>query len=362
MKKEKFQAETLEEAVRQALEKYQVERSMVQIDIIQRDRKGLLGIGAKDAIIEVTFPETPEAEDVHTTRETTGVEKPATQSTATIEETDMSNEGKTVDTDKDVTVLDDEETSAAIQTDDESVAVVDNPSVVTSDDEEPSGVVNPEEGDLSDPNDDKDSLDVSGAVAGDLTAENDVDTVSDDANHEETQEPVMAESEPSNDMTIDEGNEEESASEVENIEKVARYLMDVCDAYLAPITVDVEDYGDEIIYHLNTDKPGLVIGKHGKIINSLETLAKVLTHRHVRNRVHVMVNVGDYRERREKTLEHLARKTADRVTETQEPVYLDPLPASERKIIHSQLARYQHISTHSEGREPHRYLVVKYVN
>ena len=105
---------------------------------------------------------------------------------------------------------------------------------------------------------------------------------------------------------------------------------------------------------------GLVIGKHGKIINSLETLAQVMTHQYVRPHVKVIVNVGNYRERRQETLARLARKTADQVANSKQPVFLDPLPAAERKIIHAQLARYSYIATHSEGKEPHRYLVVSY--
>ncbi|MDK7123332.1 KH domain-containing protein, partial [Pauljensenia sp. UMB6358] len=65
------------------------------------------------------------------------------------------------------------------------------------------------------------------------------------------------------------------------VEDVAHYLIDVMEAYLVDVTIDVEDMDDLIIFHINTDKPGLVIGKHGKIINSLETLAQILTHSHV---------------------------------------------------------------------------------
>lgn len=140
----------------------------------------------------------------------------------------------------------------------------------------------------------------------------------------------------------------------------ARYLIDVCAAYGVDVTVEVEDLGRQIIYHINTDKPGLVIGKHGKIINALETLARILTHRYVRNRVQVMVNVGNYRERRLKTLAQLAERKADEVLNKKISIALEPLPARERKIVHQALSQYDNIKTHSEGREPHRYLVISY--
>lgn len=158
----------------------------------------------------------------------------------------------------------------------------------------------------------------------------------------------------------EEDDGEEPAEELYDVDWVANYIIDVMKNYLVDVTVDVEDNDDTIIYHINTDKPGLVIGKHGKIINAMEVLAQVLTHRHVRSRVRVALNVGDYRERRHHILENLAERIADDVTMNQNTEYLDPLPARERKIVHQTLAKYQHIQTHSEGREPRRYLVVSY--
>lgn len=183
---------------------------------------------------------------------------------------------------------------------------------------------------------------------------------------EETSDPAGLTADVSNDEdTFSDEDEYDEESENDqgdllDVEYVAEYLLSVCEAYLAPATVEVEDLGHQITYAIQTDKPGLIIGKHGKIVNSLETLAQVLTHRHVRNRVKVIVNVGDYRERRKKTLERLADRTADEVKRKKQPVFLEPLPASERKIIHNRLAKYNYVVTHSEGKEPHRYLVIDY--
>lgn len=162
----------------------------------------------------------------------------------------------------------------------------------------------------------------------------------------------------SNDSESRDQEYDDEVGDLLDVDYVAEYLISVCEAYLAPATVEVEDLGHQITYAIQTDKPGLIIGKHGKIVNALETLAQVLTHRHVRNRVKVVVNVGDYRERRKQTLERLADRTADEIKRAQQPIFLDPLPASERKIIHNRLAKYKHLTTHSEGKEPHRYLVI----
>jgi spoIIIJ-associated protein len=72
-----------------------------------------------------------------------------------------------------------------------------------------------------------------------------------------------------------------------------------------------------------------------------------------------VLNVGDYREKRQVILERLAQKTADKVKQTGRPVFLEPMPAFERKQIHAALSKNPSIQTHSEGDEPYRYLVVE---
>lgn len=153
----------------------------------------------------------------------------------------------------------------------------------------------------------------------------------------------------------------ETEEEWHDVEDVAHYIIDVLHKYgVDDVTVDVIDEDDVIVYQIMTDKPGLVIGKHGKIINALEILVQVLTHRYVRNGVHVSLDVDDYRERRYAILERLAKRVAHDVMTDHDTVYLDPLPAGERKIVHNLLAQYPNIKTHSEGREPYRYLVASY--
>ncbi|MGY3725429.1 spoIIIJ-associated protein [Granulicatella balaenopterae] len=158
---------------------------------------------------------------------------------------------------------------------------------------------------------------------------------------------------------VDTEEVEESSGYEQAIYETKQYLENLSEIYGAQSTVTVEQAKDSLVFRFETDKPGLLIGKHGKILNALQTLAQAMVHRYVRGRVSVTVDVGDYRERRSKTLKSIAERTAERVLRTKQPVFLEPLPAYERKQIHAYLSNNKHISTHSEGKEPHRYLVVE---
>ena len=145
----------------------------------------------------------------------------------------------------------------------------------------------------------------------------------------------------------------------EAVTALAVYLTDITRDLDAPAMVKVSRKKGIITFNLETEKKGLLIGKHGKLLNGIQYLAQVYIHRIAKNRLSVVVNVGDYRERREAIIERLAKQTLRNVRETGQPVFLEPMPAFERKQVHSILSSESDISTHSEGNEPHRYLVVE---
>ena len=153
---------------------------------------------------------------------------------------------------------------------------------------------------------------------------------------------------------------EETVDQLEEAARVTKeYLEGIAKTYGAEATVTVEARRDRMTFVFDTDKQGLLIGKHGKILNALQVLAQVSVHRFIKGRISVQVDVGDYRQRRSETLQQIAERTARKVLKTKQPVYLEPLPAYERKQIHAALSKNKRISTHSEGKEPHRYLVVE---
>lgn len=151
----------------------------------------------------------------------------------------------------------------------------------------------------------------------------------------------------------------EKLSDNDAITELALYLTNITKELNAPAMVKVERKEEHIIFQLASDKAGMLIGKHGRVLNALQYLAQVFIHRTADKKLSVIVNVGDYRERREATLIRLANQTAEKVKRTGQPVFLEPMPAFERKQIHAILTAHEYVQTHSEGDDPFRYLVVE---
>ena len=187
-----------------------------------------------------------------------------------------------------------------------------------------------------------------------------VEEVSTPAVEKAVEEVVVSEDESFEEDFEGSENEETTVDRLEEAAHVTKaYLEGIANTYGAEATVTVEVRRDRMTFVFDTDKQGLLIGKHGKILNALQVLAQVSVHRFVKGRISVQVDVGDYRQRRSETLQQIAERTARKVLKTKQPVYLEPLPAYERKQIHAALSKNKRISTHSEGKEPHRYLVVE---
>lgn len=139
---------------------------------------------------------------------------------------------------------------------------------------------------------------------------------------------------------------------------LAVYLTDLTKRLGAPALVRVEHSDDQITYHLDTAKEGLLIGKHGRSINSLQYLSQTFFNHRGKTRQLIVLNVGDYRQRRQRALTALAKRTARNVIADHQAVYLDPMPSFERKLIHQLLADSPYVETYSEGKEPERYVIV----
>lgn len=149
-------------------------------------------------------------------------------------------------------------------------------------------------------------------------------------------------------------------SDDDAIKAVHKYLKEIILSMgISDVKVYTSRVKKQVKYDIKTGNAGLVIGRHGKVLNGLQTLTQNHMHQLAENKIFVRVDAEKYRERRRKTVENLAKRTADRAIKTKKSVKLDPMSAYERKQIHRYLNGNPKVDTHSEGREPKRYLVVK---
>ena len=114
-----------------------------------------------------------------------------------------------------------------------------------------------------------------------------------------------------------------------------------------------------VILKLHGDDMGILIGKHGQTLDSLQYLTNLVANKNTENRVHIVIDVENYRERRAETLTRLAKRLADKVKKSGERIVLEPMNPHERKIIHTALQNDNKITTLSEGSEPYRKVVIE---
>ena len=119
---------------------------------------------------------------------------------------------------------------------------------------------------------------------------------------------------------------------------------------------------DEESRHMNIDlsgeEMGVLIGKRGQTLDSLQYLTSLVVNKGAENYIKVKIDTENYRQRRKETLENLAKNIAYKVKRTKRPVSLEPMNPYERRIIHSALQNDKYVTTHSEGEEPFRRVVV----
>ncbi len=124
------------------------------------------------------------------------------------------------------------------------------------------------------------------------------------------------------------------------------------------ILIEKEESGKVINVELKGDDMGVLIGKRGQTLDSLQYLTNLAVNKNSEEYVKVKIDTEDYRKRRRETLENLARNIAYKVKRTKHPVSLEPMNPFERRVIHYALQNDKFVTTHSEGEEPYRHVVV----
>lgn len=140
------------------------------------------------------------------------------------------------------------------------------------------------------------------------------------------------------------------------------FLRDVFEAMNMEVAIDIQydEVGKTMDIELSGEEMGVLIGKRGQTLDSLQYLVSLVVNKEADEYIRVKVDTEDYRARRKETLENLAKNIAYKVKKTRRPVSLELMNPYERRIIHSALQNDKYISTHSEGDEPFRKVVVTY--
>lgn len=126
----------------------------------------------------------------------------------------------------------------------------------------------------------------------------------------------------------------------------------------AEILIEKEEDSNIINVELKGSDMGILIGKRGQTLDALQYLANLAVNKNAEEYVKVKIDTEDYRKRRRETLENLAKNIAFKVKRTRRPVSLEPMNPFERRVIHSTLQNDRFVTTHSEGEEPYRHVVV----
>ena len=151
------------------------------------------------------------------------------------------------------------------------------------------------------------------------------------------------------------------ATKIETIDdKATDFLKDVFGAMglSVDVNVKVNEEEKEMEINLSGDEMGILIGKRGQTLDSLQYLVSLVVNKESEDYLRVKLDTENYRERRKETLETLAKNIAYKVKRTRRSVSLEPMNPYERRIIHSALQNDKYVFTRSEGEEPFRHVVI----
>lgn len=142
-------------------------------------------------------------------------------------------------------------------------------------------------------------------------------------------------------------------------EKIENILTDILHAMeLSDFSFDFEETDDYLKTTIDGEEMGILIGHRGETLDALQFLTNLVVNKNQTKKTRVILDVGDYRSRREKTLQELAVKLARKVKSKKQSVVLEPMNPQERRIIHSTLQDFPGVTTYSEGDEPYRKVVI----
>lgn len=297
-------AKTVEECVNKALDKLQANRNEVNIEVINEAKQGFLGLfGAKDAVVRVSLKD-----DVKE-KGTDDFVKNILNSDSNSVETEQKEDTKVLEDKK---ILEEVKTEP---TEDDKEEIV----------EEPVETAKPVEA--------EEAKETEEAVKS-----------------EETEE--QQDTEP--DVTIDRNDELFITSK--------NFLKQMIEDMGIDCDIESRTEGNMIKFNIMCSEEsdiGIIIGKRGETLDSLQYIVNLVTNRNSDTYIRVILDCNQYRSKRERSLQKLARRLADKAVQTGRDIKLEPMNPYERRIIHTYLQNDEKVNTFSQGNEPNRRVIIK---
>lgn len=301
-------AKTVEECVNKALDKLQANRNEVNIEVINEAKQGFLGLfGAKDAVVRVSLKD-----DVKE-KGTDDFVKNILNSDSNSVETEKKEDTKVI---KDKKIVEEVEETKSTEDDKEEIV------------EEPVETAKPVES-----KEVKDAEEAEEAVKSEETEE------------EQDTEP---------DVTIDRNDELFITSK--------NFLKQMIEDMGIDCDIESRTEGNMIKFNIMCSEEsdiGIIIGKRGETLDSLQYIVNLVTNRNSDTYIRVILDCNQYRSKRERSLQKLARRLADKAVQTGRDIKLEPMNPYERRIIHTYLQNDEKVNTFSQGNEPNRRVIIK---
>ena len=144
----------------------------------------------------------------------------------------------------------------------------------------------------------------------------------------------------------------------DGVEEAISFLREATAAMQLKVNVEREDDHDQVLINMTGSDLGILIGRRGQTLDSLQYLTNIVANRHSDKHLRIVLDAEQFRLRRRQTLEALSDRMAGRVVKTRKEVVLEPMSSQERKIIHARLQSHPQVKTYSQGDEPHRCIVI----
>ena len=146
----------------------------------------------------------------------------------------------------------------------------------------------------------------------------------------------------------------------DTLENGKAFLTELLEKMGVKGTVDAYSEDDVLMLDIDSRETGILIGRRGQTLDSIQYLTSLVVNRDRSDYIRVSLDVAGYRQKRKNSLQDLADRIALKVEKTKTSYELEPMNPYERRIIHSALQNYEHVTTHSEGEEPNRHIVIDY--